>query len=327
MTGDGVLRDGDPRRGAALFVVLLFSSFLAALAASAMRTSLSGVRAAAVFADGVRADELGRSAADVLAYRLATGDEAARRGGAIAVRLPGGDLTVEYLSESARVDVNLASPSLIGALLAAVGVDPAEAEAAVAAITRFRAEAADRAKPVTASDSGDGAPAGGLAALRAQVNALGPAAKPVAAAQPLAIRDPSEVARAWGLSEAAAGRALPFLTVSNGAATVDPVLAGRPILLALLGGEERADDYIERRRQGFVSEGSALELLPVPARDSVGFTDSRAVRAVVRVRVAKRFERRYEMILAPPPRQDRDRPAAPGAGGAVPVVVSWRKLS
>lgn len=337
------MRDG--RRGAALFIVLVFSAFLAGLAAVATRTATSGARAAAAFADGVRADELGRGAGAALAYRLATGDAAARRGGAVALRLPGADVTIDYLSESARVDANLAPVALLAALAGAAGADPAEAEALEARVTRFRAEAAARAAPPPVADGGDASPAGGLAALRAAVDALGPARKPPPTAQPAAIHDTAEVAQAWGLSDALARRLLPLLTVSNGTATVDPVLAGRTVVLALVGGDERADDYLQRRHQGFADKDSALALLPVPSRDFVAFKDVASVRAVARVRLADRFERRYEMILAPPPGPAAGTPA-PGAGATpdaspagqdqgqaqgqgrrpVPVVVAWRKL-
>ena len=316
----------DPRRGAALFVVLLFSAFLSALAAAAMRTGLSGARAAAVFADAVRADELGRGAADALAYRLATGDDEARRGGAIGLRLPGADVTVDYLSESARVDANLAPVPLVAALLAAAGADASETEAAAARIARFRAEAAQRARPDPATGD-DAQPVGGLAALRASVDAMGPATKPKPSTQPLALRDTAEVAHAWGLSDALTRRVLPSLTVSNGTATVDPVLADRQVVLALVGADERADDYLRRRRQGFADKDSALALLPVPSRDFAAFKDAPAVRAVARVRLANRFERRYEMILAPAPAAPgQPAPASGGERGGVTVVVSWRKL-
>ncbi len=318
----------DRRRGAALFVVLMFSAFLAALAAAAMRTSLSGVRAAAAFADGVRADELGRGAADALAYHLATGDAATKRGGAIALRLAGADVTIDYLSESARVDANLAPVPLIAALAAAAGAEPSEAEAIAAEVTQFRAEATARAKAAPAGSAGAPPPLGGVAALRASLDALGPAAKPKPASQPVAIRDTSEIARAWGLSDGLARRLLPSLTVSNGTPTVDPVLAGRLVVLALVGGDERADDYLTRRRQGFVDKDSALALLPLPSHDFVSFKDVGAVRAVVRVRVAKRLERRYEMILAPPAPAGPASVQRPGPAGAatVPIPVSWRRL-
>ena len=343
-------RGADPRRGAALFVVLMFAAFLGGLAASAMRTGLSGARAAAVFADGVRADALGRAAADALAYRLVTGDAEAKRGGAIGLRLPGADVTIDYLSESARVDANAAPVPLIASLLAASGAEPSEAEAAAARITAFRAAASARAKAAQPSGGDPVAqPPGGLAAIRASVDAMGPASKPKPSIGPAAIRDLSEVAAAWGLSDALARRVLPSLTVSSGVATVDPVLAGRPVLLALLGGDERADDYIQRRQAGFVNKDSALALLPVPSQDFVAFTDSPAVRAVARVRVANRYERRYEIVLAPAPAKAADgaQPSpvptagAPPPAGALPapgtsdgsetsngppVVVSWRKL-
>jgi len=302
------------RRGAALFVVLLFSAFLAGLAASAMRTSLSGVRAAAVFADVMRADELGRGAGDILAYHLATASVSAKRGGRIEVRLPTADIVVDYLSESARVDVNLAPVELIAALLGAAGVDPAEVGAAADRIIRFRA-AGTREEAARAPAAN---PAG-LAAITAQLNAIRPSGN--APPPPLAIGDIGEVARAWGLSDELAKRTLPFLTVSNGTAKVDPVLADRLVVAALVGADERVDDYLTRRQQGFVNKDSALELLPVPARTFVDFKDSAAVRAVVSVTVAHRLQRRYEMVLAP-----RAAQGAATASDAVSVVVSWRKL-
>lgn len=321
----------DRRRGAALFVVLVFSAFLAALAAAATRTGLSGAKAAAVFADVLRADQIGRDAAHVVAYRLLTGDEAARRGGAVALRLPGVDVTVDYLSESARVDVNRAPVALIASLLAAAGADAGEVDAVSARIVAFRADATARAAPkIGPSDAA--APVGGLAALRAQIDALGPAQKPMPSAEPAAIRDTSDVARAWGLPDGLARAVLPVLTVSSGRPTVDPVLADRLVVLALVGGDERADDYLQRRKQGFVSKDSALDLLPVPSRDFVSFDDVAAVRAVARVRVANRFERRYEMVLAPPAQDGPGAPTGAGlagqarSGNAAPVLVSWRRL-
>ncbi len=292
------------RRGAALFVVLLFSAFLAGLAASAMRTGLSGVRAAAVFADVTRADQLGRGAGDILAYHLTTGGVSAKRGGRIEMRLSDADILIDYLSESARVDVNLAPVELIAALLAAAGGDSAVVDATADRITRFRAskarEEAARAPALNPS---------GLAALTAQLNALRPGGTP--SALPLAIDDISEVAGAWGLPDALARKVLPFLTLSNGTAKVDPVLADRLVVA----------DYLARRQRGFVNKESALELLPIPARAFVDFADTAAVRAIVRVIVAHRLEHRYEMVLAPSVGQ-----GAVAGRDAVPVVVSWRKL-
>ena len=353
-------RPHEPQRGAALFIVLLFSAFLAGLAAAAMRMSLSGARAAAVFADTARADTLGQGAADILASHLAEGDAAARRGGSIELRLPDADVEVDYVSESARIDVNLAPLPLIVGLLGAAGGDQDEVASVANRIAAFRAAAQAKAKRsspglgappagaatgVAAADGAIGAGAaaasGAAAGGSAQATGSSPGATP---ALPLAIHDMSEVTTAWALPEGLARRVLPVLTVSNGTATVDPVLADRLVVAALLGSDERVDDYLNRRQQGFADVGSALALLPVPAQAFASFKDSEAVRAIARVSLSHRFERRYEMILAPSkgttpgaggsaaagaPAGAAPAGAAPsgaGPGGAAPVVVSWRKL-
>ena len=326
---------GDRRRGAALPIVLLFAALLAGLAASAMRASLSGVRAAAAFAEATRADELGRGAGDALAYFIATHDAAARRGGRLALNLPGATVDVEYRSESARIDANLAPLGLVTALLVAAGAEPAEAAEAADRARLFRERAARKTSGVlTASTAAatpgaeQGLPTGGPPSFAGFPAAPGsPAAAPpgaAAAPKPLAIRDTSEVVRAWGLSEALARRVLPSLTVSNGTAQVDPILAGKLVLTALLGADERVDDYMSRRANGFVTEASALQLLPIPSQTFAGFRDSAAVRAVARVALPHGFVRRYEVVVAPP--RSPGGASVDASPNAVPVIVSWRRL-
>ena len=296
----------DPRRGAALFVILMLSALLAGLAGAAMRTGLSGARAAAAFADAARADELGRAAGDIVSYHIATADPDVLRGGTLSVRLPDAAIDISYLSESARIDVNSAPLALISALLAAAGAGPGTITEATGRIGRIRQASGAKPDPAPGasgtSASGDAAPP--------------PAAAPAAAPSgPPAIQDVLQVADAWNLPEALARRILPALTVASKSTQVDPILADRLVLLALLGDETRADDYRTRRMQGFVNTDSALELLPEPSRPFVAFKDAPAVRAIARVTVARRFERRYEMVVVP------------GEGpGQAPVVVSWRKL-
>ena len=261
-----------------------------------------------------------------MASHLVDGDAAARRGGSIEVRLPDADVEVDYVSESARIDVNLAPLPLIVGLLGAAGADQDEVATIANHIAAFRAAAqakAQRSLPgggvrsagaATDVASGSTAGGGGAAAFgaaaggSAQAAGSAPGAKP---ALPLAIHDTSEVTAAWALPEGLARRVLPVLTVSNGSAMVDPVLADRLVVAALLGSDERVDDYLNRREQGFVDAGSALALLPVPAQAFASFKDSEAVRAIARVSVSHRFERRYEMVLAPL----KGSPRGAGAGG------------
>lgn len=289
----------DRRRGAALFIVLTFAALLAELAATAMSDSLSGARAAAAFADVTRADELGRAAGDVLAYHLATGGDAAKRGGALAVRLGDADIRIDYLSESARVDVNAAPVALIAGLLAAAGAEPGEVAAITDRVTRFRGVASAPAQP-PGQEAPPDAPA------------------PPAPQQPArTLQLAAEAVDAWDIPADLAREVLPALTAANGSAKVDPVLASRLVVKALVGTDDaRVDDYVEKREQGFANAAAALALLPVPAQAFAGFADVPAVRAVARVSLAHRIERRYEMVLA--------RPNGPARA---PVVVSWRRLT
>ncbi len=357
-----VTRRREPQRGATLFIVLLFAAFLAGLAGAAMRMGLSGARAAAVFADAARADTLGEGAAAILASHLADADAAARRGGSIEVRLPDADVEVDYLSESARIDVNLAPLPLIVGLLTAAGGDQDEVATVANRIAAFRAAAQAKAKRSSPSPgvqpggtAPDVVPPGGIAGVVGATASGGTgqaagSASGATATLPLAIHDMSQVTSAWALPEGLARRILPVLTVSNGSSKVDPVLADRLVVAALLGSDERVEDYLSRRRQGFADAGSALALLPIPAQAFAGFKDSEAVRGIAHVSIGHRFERRYEMILAPakrkapgatsgdlvpgraPPGGLAAGPAANGgpapdaASSAEPVVVSWRKL-
>ena len=60
----------DKRCGAALFVVLMFLVVIANLAFLALRSSSSEIRAASLFVDGARADELGRSIVSLTRYYI-----------------------------------------------------------------------------------------------------------------------------------------------------------------------------------------------------------------------------------------------------------------
>ena len=288
-------------RGAALIVVLMFAALLSGLAAVALQGATSGARAATVFLDAMRADELGRAAGDALAFEIMHGGPGAARGGAFAIHLAQAEIAVEYLSESARVDLNNAPVDLIVAVLAAAGAEP---EAIGVARTRILADRAPTpaAPPPPATDA-FGRPV-------AQQAAFAPPPQPVAL-----IESPAEAVARWGLPAAVAARALPAFTVASGAGTVDPMLADRLVLAALLGDEARVDDYIARRGQGFVDTGSAVALLPVPAQAFAGFADVSAVRAQVRVTVAHRFKRAYEIVLDPP-----------SFAGQAPNVLSWHPL-
>jgi hypothetical protein len=293
----------DRQQGVALFVVLAMSALLTTLVGVATSTGVSAARAAAIFANIIRADELGRGAGDIVSFKLATESPEALRGGRLTARLPDAEIAIEYLSESARIDANAAPVALIAALLTAAGAEPLLVNDVSDRINISRRQAEGGARSETVSPLNQSSPTLNLV----------PATRRW---EPPAIQNTLDLVRAWGLPEVIGRRVLPALTVVSGSKQIDPLLANRLILLALFGGDEaRVDDYMTRRAQGFVDTDAALALLPVPAQDFASLTDVKAVRAVARVTIARRFERSYEIILVPSQKPGRR-----------PIVVSWRKL-
>lgn len=305
------------RRGAALFIVLMLAALLSGLASVAMRSSMSGARAAVLFADVMQADELGRATAEAVAHYVATGGSERRRGGAFTIRLPKADIAVDYVSESARIDANDAPLELIAALLTVVGAEPAQVASILKRITIFRAQkrVPESPAPPAASTGRDGSVTPGTSVALVPEAEDAAQTPPSGAGTPL-IQHANEIAGAWGLPAGLANLVLPALTVTSGSAKVDPVLADRLVIAALLGGDpDRVDDYLQRRSQGFASADSALALIPSQGRAFASFSDVSVLRALARVTVAGRFERRYEVVLQP-----ADHP------GQVPKTLSWQPL-
>jgi len=292
-----MMQQTDPRRGAALIVVLIFSSLIASLAAVTLRSSMSSAAAGAVFVDEMRADQLGRNAADLIAYQLQSDDPQARRGGSFLVHLPLSDVSVDYVSEMARVDVNAAPPKFVANLLVAAGADPDLANAIAGRIERLRRPARTANAPASTTSTATAPP------------------QPLPDASRALLRT-EQVIDAWGLPESLYRAVRPALTVASKSSKVDPTLAGRLVITALMeGDEDKADDFIERRGRGFLNADEALAQLPQTSRGFAGFGAAQAVRAVAHVTVARRFRRDYEIVMAMAGGQDK--PAR---------ILSWQPL-
>lgn len=297
-----------PRRGAALFVVLVFVALISGLAGVAMRSSSSGVQAAAVYLDQMRADALGRAVPDMVAYYIRTGDSDLGRGGAFDARVGDATVSVTYLSESARIDANAGPVALIKALLSAGGASPDVIATASERITKARARSATSPAAVPAP----AAPGSQSPATRATAATEASEDAPVV----YEIQTIAQISELWGLPKDVSERVADGLTVATHRAAVDPTLAGRLVLTALIDGDPaHAEDYLARRKQGFVNSQSALALLPQDARRFSSFKPAPAVRALAVVRIADRLIRRYETVLI-----------SPDAAGQPTTITSWRRL-
>lgn len=255
------------RRGATLVVVLVFIAFVSSLLSAASRIASSSALAATTFANAMRSDELGRAAVHLVARQVSSGDPEAKRGGAFVAYFADAKIAIDYVSETARVDINLAPPKFLGALFRAAGAD-----------TERAAEITDR-----------------IIAWRRLVAkaAVGP------------LEHVFAIADAWGVSQPLIEAVGPALTVASGSGKVDPLTADRLVVAALLGGEGfRVDEFLARRRRGFTSEAEALDAIAPDMLAFAGFSAAKAYRAVARVTVGGRFERRYEFVVAPPEAPD-----------------------
>ena len=259
------------RRGAILVVVLIFIAFVSSLLAVALHLSSSSARAAAAFAKAMRADELGQAAVTLAADQAGSGDPADKRAGAFVAEFAEAKLFVDYVSASARIDVNLAPPELLSALFRAAGLDPNKASSIADRITASRNNRVQGAATPT----------------NKRIENLG------------------ALADAWGLSPDFVDILRPALTVANGTGKVDPTIANRLVIAALMGGEgERVDEFLERRRRGFTTDAEARAAFPPNVQPFIDFAPARAIRAVARIVLPGRFERHYEFIVAPRTRPD-----------------------
>jgi general secretion pathway protein K len=159
--------NGTSRRGSALVAVLWLSAALAAIALSVATSVRSETGRVSSSLDGLRAQYLAAGAVERALlyaewgprYRLPDGtpmypSDIPR----FVLQFPSGQVEVEIVSESAKLNVNTSKPEELFQLLGALGVDPERAQQIVAGIVDWR-------RP---------APPGALDAFDAQSSGLNP---------------------------------------------------------------------------------------------------------------------------------------------------------
>ncbi|HLH10528.1 MAG TPA: hypothetical protein VKV77_01475 [Methylovirgula sp.] len=286
MACDPRISERPRERGFILVAVLVFAALLASLLAGVLRMSSSYLFSAAAYSNVARADELGRTAADLVAQAVLSRDPNAKRGGSFVAHLKDADVYVNYVSETARVDVNAAQPELLIALFKAAGIDSGVADAVGQRIKTLRDQAAASDQPASAPGST-------------------PPVQPNASQA--RIDNEAQIADVWGMNGEDLAKVAPYLTVANPSGKIDPTLAGGVVMAAVFDGDKsRADDFMRERAHGFATETDALLLIPLGARGYVDFTPAKAFRATVRVDLSNRAERRYQMVVVPPQKQGDD---------------------
>jgi len=201
------------------FVLVAVLWILAALSALAMIFSVylsNSVQALAVSDAGLQAEALVSSSLELTAYQLAlAGDKARPMQGSFHYRLDNSEIMVSFVSEAARVDLNVASKALLANLFASLGAGSEDASQYADRIVGWRT----LPKADAAEDE--------VSLYRAAGLAYPPRQAPFAHV--------NELALVLGLPPALVDRALPFVTVFSGSAKINALVAPPEVIAALPG--------------------------------------------------------------------------------------------
>jgi general secretion pathway protein K len=246
-------------RGSALLIVLLLLGTVGALIAVVARSISGAGLEAAVARDEAQAEIWLRAGIELgVAAILQLGREV--RMADAAVDLPDGRLVVRVTNESARIDLNAAPAPLLAGLFRATGMADAKASSLAASIVDWRGG------PVTPSSGGtanESAPSMKISSgFKRWLSADGPGQTN---RNRRVFLHPWQLASVPGFSKPVVAQLVPFVTIANTAATIDPDIASAQVLAGLPGASpERVDAFRDARRDGAGSRDMAIVLLGIP---------------------------------------------------------------
>jgi general secretion pathway protein K len=198
------------------FVIVAVLWILVALASLAMIFSVylaASAHALAVDDSALQTEALVSASLELAAYQLTLAGDKKPAHGSFHFRMDDADVSVNFLSEAARIDLNFAPKEVLAGLFAELGASKPAAKDDADRIVGWRT------RPVLGSVDDEGAlyAAAGLnysprQSLFVHVN---------------------ELALVAGLPPALVERALPFVTVFNGSSDVDTAIAAPEVLAAL----------------------------------------------------------------------------------------------
>lgn len=238
------LRARSRQSGVALVMVLWLTVMLTAVGATLAYTMRGEVGAARNAVSLAQARALADGAVDRTAFELLrprTPDAWKPDGTSRTWSEAGARIAVHAADEAARIDVNAASEALLRSMLVTRGgLDDAAASALADAIGDWRDE--DELRRPNGAEAGDYRAAGSkyLPSNR-RFESIG------------------EVSRVHGMTPALYARLAPLVTVHSGQAGINPVTAGRDVLLALPNATpEAVDAFLQQRADALAAN------LPVP---------------------------------------------------------------
>jgi general secretion pathway protein K len=278
------------------FIVVAVLWILGALAVLASIYSIyvtNTVVSLGVNDDRLQAEALVTAGLELTAYQLLIAKAEARpTQGAFRFRMGRSDVAVEFRSEAARIDLNMAPRELLAGLFAGLGARYAAAEYYADRIIGWRQNGDVEGQ----NNEADAYRTAGLS--------YGPRQGPFA--------DVGELWLVLGLPPALVERALPFMTVFNGGADVDVLVAAPEVVAALPGmTPDRLYAVLGQRGPGAANAEIVQRLLGSSSGASA--QGSKATRVTVRIAFDNGRRVGAEAVILP--LDDADEPYR---------VLSWR---
>lgn len=284
-------RDGGFIIVAVLWIMLALATLASVYAAYVVRTAY----AVGPSDDRVNADALFTAALELTAYQLTAAPKESRPpNGRFHFRLGRATVSLEFHSESGRIDLNAAPKPLLSNLFSLFGAKPADAEQYADRVVAWRTAAARNGQDDAESD-----------AYRLAGRNYKPRRAP--------FQDVGELWLVLGLPPALVERALPYLTVFSGLPQVNILDASPMVLSALPGISGQQVNAVLAERQSPGVDGKALLASLGGAQSAATVEASRAIRVSVGVQFDNATRANAEVVILLS--DDADEPYR---------VLSWR---
>jgi general secretion pathway protein K len=210
------------RSGRDGFIIVAVLWILAALATLVTIFSVYVINTATAFAvhdERLQAEGLARAAVELSAYQATANPQAAPTRGTFQFRLGNALVDAEFMSETARIDLNSAPKELLSGLFAGLGASGAQADYYADRIIGWRSPPPQDGSPNEAAN------------YRTAGMRHGPRGAP--------FPHVGELALVLGIPELMVERALPYLTVYSGQPQINIFNAAPQVLAALPGMDPR----------------------------------------------------------------------------------------
>jgi general secretion pathway protein K len=248
------------------FIVVAVLWILAALATLATVFSMYVINTATAFTvhdERLQAEGLARAAIELSVYQVAASTPAPLSRGSFLFRIGNANVNAEFMSETARIDLNSAPKELLAGLFATLGAARGQAEYYADRIVGWRTTPAQE-NPEAES---------GL--YRAAGLVYGP--------RGAAFPHTGELALVHGIPDLMIERALPFLTVYSGQPQINIYNAAPQVVAALPGMDPARLNAVLVQREAGPQNAEGLLAMLGPAQTLANTQSSKALRVTARI--------------------------------------------